>query len=50
MTGHIAQDGWTITGARKTKEIPHVMTTACQYSRDTTDDPRCAGCRWKAAA
>lgn len=50
MTGHIAQDGWTITGARKTKEIPHVMTIACQYSRDTKDDPRCTGCRWKTAA
>lgn len=23
------------------------MTTDCQYSRSTRDDPGCAGCKWK---
>ncbi len=46
------QDGWVYqpmtatetTRAAVIKRVPHVMTTDCQYSQHTTDDPGCTDC------
>lgn len=32
----------------QTREIPFAMSTDCQYSKQTKNDPRCAGCTNKA--
>ena len=46
------QNGWRYVsrpGQGSTRDpviqhVPHVMTTDCQYSQRTTDDPSCTGC------
>ena len=53
------QNGWRYTtqpDGTETREPvierqPHVMTTDCQYSRETTADPSCTGCirKWAGA-
>ena len=54
------QDGWVDIVDGDLVDLPtrlpvirqqaHVMTTDCQYSIRTTDDPGCVGCKWKHAA
>lgn len=44
---YYGRDGYYSEGILRFKLVPHKMTKDCQYSKDT-DDPRCAGCKWKA--
>lgn len=52
-TTYLAQDGYepavsqgngNYTRTPRYVLVPHVMTTECQYTRGTPDDPRCKGC------
>lgn len=56
-----AQDGWieqplgsaetaqgVTTRIPRIVQVPHVMTTECQYSIHTRADPKCEGCKRKA--
>lgn len=46
-----AQDGYTtleIAGEKvrvaRVVEVPHTMTTSCQYTKTNQNDPKCFGC------
>ena len=51
-TSAIAQDGWYMDGVTRCPKlvtVKHVMTTECQYSKETPDE-LCDGCKWRAHA
>lgn len=48
------QDGWYMDGVTRTAKmipVPFRMNPQCQYTRSELGkvDPRCNGCKWKAA-
>jgi hypothetical protein len=49
-TSYPAQFGYEMSYGRRVPRyrlVPHVMTTACQYTNQHATDPGCAGCKHK---
>lgn len=47
-TSYTAQFGYELSYGRRVplyRPVPHVMTTACQYTLSHATDPGCAGCQ-----
>lgn len=44
----IVQDGWKVSGTRRTTTIENAMSKDCHYAAHgyADSDPGCSGCKW----